>query len=177
MLEIGSEVDVVFKEYCLSIDNEFKKTYSKIGRYKECIRNKKPDFISQEVLIKNHYRKLTPWKEWDMLPDAPRWWTTYNRVKHNRTSVVEIDSVKKEAYKFANQRYTLLALSGLYQIMVYFYHHLTTVEGSEIVTPLPGSRLFELTGDNWDDVEFYGDSAFYIDKNGHLIWATGLIHY
>lgn len=63
MLEIGSEVDVVFKEYCLAIDTHFKKTYSSIGRYKTSIKNNKREFISQEVLIINQIRELTPRKE------------------------------------------------------------------------------------------------------------------
>ena len=153
MLEIGSEVDVVFKEYCRTIDSSFKASYSKIGRYKECIINCNPDFITQEVTVINHEQSLFPWQEWNTQSEAPLWWTTYNKLKHQRTSMVEIGNVKQEAYKFANQKYTLLALSGLYQIMIYLYHYLAEQEGKTVVTPLPGSRLFNLSGGEWDNIE------------------------
>ena len=107
---------------------------------------------------------------------TPWWWTAYNKVKHNRTSLVEIDGKKQEGYKFANQKYTMLALAGLYQIMVYLYQKLATDEGKKIVTPMPGSRLFKLIGGVWDSISFYGDSAFYIN-DGDLIWETSTIHY
>lgn len=176
MLEIGSEVDVVFKEYCKLIDSSFKGAYKTIGRYKESVKNNNPDFITQQVSIINYDRTLYPWIEWNTLPDAPWWWTAYNKVKHNRTSVVEIDGIKQEGYKFANQRYTLLALAGLYQIMVNFYQRLADGEGKQIITPMPGSRIFKMIGGVWDSISFYGDSAFYIN-NGNLIWESSTIHY
>lgn len=176
MLEIGSEVDVVFKEYCRTIDSEFNPNYRTIGRYKDCIKNCNQDFIIQEVSVINHNRSLFPWQEWNTRPDAPWWWTAYNKIKHQRTSAVEIDNKRQEAYKFANQKYTLLALAGLYQIMIYFYYYLAEQEGKKVLTPLPGSRLFKLCGNNWDNVGFYMDSAFYMEE-GHLFWETGTIQY
>lgn len=178
MLEIGSEVDVVFKEYCKAIDPVFKPSYKTIGRYKESIIKNKPDFIMQEVSLINYDRIIQPWAEWNILPDAPWWWTAYNKVKHSRISTVEIDGVKQEGFKFATQKYTLLALAGLYQIMVFFYNKLATDAGKQIITPMPGSRLFKLSGGVWDSVPFYGDSAFVVDEgSGHLIWTTSSIHY
>ena len=176
LLEIGSEIDVVFKEYCKLIDNTFKGTYKSIGRYKASIKNYNPDFITQEVVIINYDRILCPWIEWNTLPESPYWWTVYNKVKHNRTSVVEIDGIKQEGYKFANQKYILLALAGLYQLLVNFYRRLASDQGKQIVTPIPGSRVFKMTGGVWDDISFYGDSAFYIN-DGNLIWETSTIHY
>ena len=177
MLEIGSEVDIVFKEYCRAIDPSFKSSYKTIGRYKESISNNNAVFISQQVYLINYSRTLSPWVEWTTLPDAPWWWTAYNKVKHSRISMVEIDGVKQEGFKFANQKYTLLALAGLYQIMVYFFHKIATDEGNTIVTPMPGSRFFRLRGGIWDQIDFYGDSAFYINDEDHLIWETSTIHY
>ncbi len=177
MLEIGSEVDVVFKEYCRTIDPTFKGSYKSIGRYKESISNCNPDFIAQFVDVKDSVRKLQPWIEWNS-EEAPFWWTAYNKVKHSRTTLVEIDGVKQEGYKFANQKYTLLALAGLYQIMVYFYQKLASDEAKRIVTPMPGSRIFELSGGMWDSISFYGDSAFYIDEEtGNLFWVTSSLNY
>jgi hypothetical protein len=176
MLEIGSETDVVFKEYCSLIDSTFSKKYRTIGRYKDSIKKSNPDFITQEVEIINYNRNLSPWEEWNTLPDAPWWWTAYNKVKHSRTSIVEIDGLKQEGYKFANQKYILLALAGLYQIMVNYYRRLASDEKKQIVTPMPGSRVFKMTGGEWDSISFYGDSAFYINE-GNLVWEMSTIHY
>ena len=179
MLEIGSEIDVVFKEYCKLIDPSFKSTYKTIGRYKECMTKCNPIFIQQEVSVRNDYPTVQPWIEWNMPDalDAPYWWTAYNKIKHSRTSVVKIDDIEQEGFRFANQKYVLLALAGLYQIMVYFYQKIASDEQRRIVTPMPGSRTFELIGGIWDSIHFYGDSAFYINENGDLIWRTSSIHY
>ena len=179
MLEIGSEVDVVFKEYCKTIDTNFKNSYKTIDRYKESIKTCNPMFIQQEILVRNDYPTIKPWIEWNVLDKSvsPYWWTAYNKVKHNRTSVVQIDGIVQEGFKFANQKYALLALAGLYQIMVYFYQKIASIEKRRIVTPIPGSRIFKLIGGMWDSIDFYGDSALYIDENGNLIWETSMIHY
>ena len=178
LLEIGSEVDVAFKEYCRAIDSAFKSSYKTIGRYKESIINNKPDFITQKVSLINSDRILQPWVEWSTLPDAPWWWTAYNKVKHSRISTVEIDGVKQEAFKFATQKYTLLALAGLYQILVLFFNKISADEGSSIQTPMPGSRLFKLSGGAWDQMPFYGDYAFFIDDgSGNLMYTTSSIYY
>ena len=177
MLEIGSEVDVVFKEYCRTIDPLFKASYKSIGRYRESICKNNPEFITQQVSAVNYSKYLYPWVEWNEELDAPCWWTAYNKIKHSRTSVVEIGGERQEGFKFASQKYTLLALSGLYQIMVYLYNVISTDEGKVIVTPLPGSRLFKLSGGKWDQISFYGDGAFYINEDGNLIWEVSTIHY
>ena len=167
---------MAFKEYCRAIDPAFKGSYKTIGRYRESIRNCNPVFITQSVDVNGSVQILQPWIEWTSV-EAPSWWTAYNKVKHSRTTVVEIDGVKQEGYKFANQKYTLLALAGLYQIMVYYYQKLAADELRRIVTPMPGSRIFKLSGGMWDSISFYGDSAFNIDENGNLIWTSSSIHY
>lgn len=45
------------------------------------------------------------------------------------------------------------------------------------MTPVPGSRLFRLIGENWDTVYFYNDYAFYIDDEGHLICEFARLPY
>lgn len=176
MLQVGSEADVVFKEYCATIDGANMASYKSIGGYRTCVSNNNPDFIKQDVSIINYNRKVNPWIEWNTRPDAPWWWTAYNRIKHNRTSVVQIDGVAKVAFKFANQKYTLTALAGLYQIMVYLYWEIASAEGKPIVTPMPGSRLFKLTGGMWDYIDFYDEIAYYVD-NGNFTWVHGAFHY
>lgn len=177
MLEIGSEVDVIFKEYCKQIDTSFKTKYSKITRYKDSINTHNQDFISQTVIVENFNLTVQPWIEWNSL-DAPYWWTAYNKIKHNRTSMVEIDNKKDIGYKFATQKYTLLGLSGLYQLMLYLYYKLASDEHQVILTPMPSSRLFKLVGGDWDKVSFYGEIALVYDsKTQSLNWVNSKLHY
>lgn len=176
MLAIGSELDVVLKEYCLNIDVSFKKSYKTIGKYKEAIIKEKPEFVDQKVAIINHELQIEPWKEWNNLPDAPWWWTVYNKVKHKRTSKVKIDGVEKEGYRFANQKYVMLALAGLYQILVYYYYEIAKEADDEVLTPMPASRLFKLTGGAWDKIGFYDELGFHI-HDGYLMVVKSRIHY
>lgn len=176
ILEIGSELDVVFKEFCRATDPNFKSSFKTIGRYQSSINSTHPEYFAQEVQMLNSDILIQPWIEWNAPDHSPSWWTVYNKVKHSRTSRVEIDGIKLDAFKFANQKYTQLALAGLYQLLVYFYYWLAKESGESIVTPMPGSRLFELIGGVWDEVQFYGESAFYLER-GHLIWATSQVYY
>lgn len=59
--------------------------------------------------------------------------------------------------------------------MIYRYFKL--IEGTEnwLETPIPGSHLFKLTGNKWDEISFYQDVAFHVDLEiGYLIYETGI---
>lgn len=174
LLELGSEIDVAFKQYCRNIDSSFRG--EKITDYQACVRVKEPDFIMQNVEEKITGRTLMPWAKHDNSQNAPYWWKAYNKVKHNRTEGSKIDSEEKLSYKFANQKYTLLALAGLYQILVYTYYKLAKNEDKRICTPMPGSRLFELKGGMWSSVEFFDEIAYYIE-NETLHLESSSLHY
>ena len=175
LLGLGSEVDVALKHFCKYLTKGFRG--STINKYCECITNNKPDFIIQKVKVIHTDQELQPWINWRN-GESPFWWRAYNAVKHNRSEAEEIDSVKQENYKFANQEYTLLALAGLFQIMIYCYYDIAVTEGKKITTPLPGSKLFRLIGGFWDSIEFYGDSAIYLDEHtGQLFYETNPLLY
>jgi hypothetical protein len=175
ILEIGSEVDVVLKVYCKQLKSNFKK--DKIDDYSYLIKNKNPEFCNQIVSVQNTNITLPPWENWNIEYEtiskgkrkihntSPFWWVAYNKIKHERTDLVKIESVKKESYKFANLKYTLSALAGLYQTLIYIYYDLAHAENKRIFTPLPGSRILQMVGSTWDSVEFYYDYALYIDYN------------
>lgn len=177
LLELGSEIDVAFKQYCANIDPSF--NGKNMQDYQKCVLTNASDFIVQDVEEKITHRNMRPWNEWTHIPPrAPYWWNAYNRIKHNRTENSNIDNMEKVSYKFANQKYTLLALAGLYQILVYTYYRLAQNENKRICTPMPGSRLFELKSGMWSDVQFYGDIALYLDEdNGCLCMETSTLCY
>lgn len=172
ILQIGSEVDVILKIYCKLFQPDFNGKY--ITDYKNIIVIKKPEFSGQRVALKNTNTTLQPWENWDEDKDcSPYWWTVYNKVKHERTDSGEINSVTKEYFKFANLNYTLSALAGLYQALIYVYYMIASAEGKRISVPLPGSRIFELEGNIWDTINFYGDFALYINDEGQAEMEEG----
>ncbi len=175
LLGLGSEVDVTLKYYCRSLKKDFRG--KRIDRYCECIAKNRPEFIKQKVKVIHNNQILEPWISW-LNCKCPYWWDAYNAVKHNRSEIEEIDGVEHVNYKFANQEYSLNALAGLFQVLVYSYYDIATLEGKEVTTPLPGSRLFILIGDFWDSIRFYGEGAFFTDRQtGHLVYETNLLLY
>lgn len=170
MLEIGSEVDVILKVFCKLLQPAF--SGNSIKDYMALINIKVPDFSTQEVKIESFEIKVQPWINWNNSVGSisPYWWTAYNKIKHDRTGTGTIDGITKEYFKFGNQKNTLLALAGLYQILIFTYYILATAENKKVLVPLPGSRIFELTGGIWDSIIFFKDFALYLDSD------TGEMH-
>ncbi len=177
LLEIGSEVDITMKMYCSLIGTGFHGT--KISHYLDFIINNYPDFFEHNVTVQNNSITLMPWLNTDESGNilSPFWWKAYNKVKHCRTKTGTIEGQTKEYYKFANQKYVLLALAGLYQVLLCSYYKLATQENNHVLIPLPGSRVFQISGEEWDDVSFYNDFALYINEDGELIMEQNQIFY
>lgn len=182
LLQIGSEVDIVLKTYCRMIEPTF--FGNKIPEYKCLICDNNIEFSVQEVLVTTTGQLLQPWLAWSGYVNEekkeisqPYWWTAYNKIKHERTETGTIEGITKPYYKFSNQRYVVTALAALYQVLTYMYRRLAIEEKRRIITPLPGSRVFELRGGEWDSVSFFHDIAFYINEDGCLIEETGRITY
>ncbi len=177
ILEIGSEVDVVAKQFCLTLGN---KDAEKMPQYESCFAEKVPEFTKQGVLLnRNGYEILLhPWDEKSNGDDKTflTWWKVYNKLKHNRTSKGQIKEIKQEYYKFANQENTIHLLAALYQMLIYMFYNLALGEGFCRRTPLPGSRLFRLVGGKWDSVDFFGETAFRVDsQTGQLMYENVII--
>lgn len=177
LLQIGSEIDVIAKSFCESHNKSLE--FKNINDYRSEIMKRESDFSNVKVKILQSKDALfiRPWEAWGVIDGDgktknPNWWTVYNKVKHNRNEIGDIDGVKKEYYRFANLNYILHSLAGLFQLLIYYYYDLAQKE--RIKVPLPGSRMFALVGYKWDDIVFYQDMAFYIDtSSGHLKWAVG----
>lgn len=159
LLQIGSEVDVVAKKLCREINTS--STANNINQYKSEICNKFPEF--EHVTVKCITLDLNPWNGWTDC--TPVWWKIYNGVKHERNGIFTFNDIEKEYYKFANQGNVLNALAGLYQLELYLY--LMTDHNPSRETPLPGSRLFKLINQQWENKHFGDDVMIYVD-NGTL---------
>ena len=161
ILEIGSEVDVVAKELCRTINRA--STAKKLHQYRPEIIGRFSEFPNVTVACGNI--DLKPWKDWEIR--VPVWWDVYNGIKHNRNGIELHAGVSLENYKFANLENILNSLAGLYQLEQYLYCIIT--HDPVIETPLPGSRFFRMKDFGWENKRFGKDNIFYIDqRNGHL---------
>lgn len=174
LIELGSEADIMMKELCKCFEKSFRG--SNIYNCINCIFEYKQDFFAQKVVVYDGMLSLMPWaiRIEGEKKKSPYWWEAYNKCKHRRTEKGTIESQLKEYYKFANQKYTLNALAGVYQIYINLYKNLADLEENRVKTPIPGSRMFRLEGGDWNSIEFYKDIAFYLDSDdGNLYYEIG----
>ena len=144
-----SEIEVVGKEISSEISLDYKDAYiQKIGYNVQQIF---PDLDSKVVRIGDCI--LTPWKKFkcERYTDkkkrvryifsknmsSPKWWTAYNKTKHERTSTFEKD---KTNYARANLGNIINAMGGLFILEMLFMKHLA--DGRTF--SYEQSKLFEL---------------------------------
>ena len=117
LLSASSEIDVLMKQLCNSIDPSV--SVNNINDYKNLIMVQLADFADEEVFIERYALSFKPFEEWKTGVN-PAWWTSYNKVKHERNT----------HYKEANLENTLKAISGLLLTVLFFYkYNFTSVEG------------------------------------------------
>lgn len=163
---ICSEFNECFKNF-----TEFNGyNYTSINQYKQfIINNFKDNFFASEITFNKigcESMSLHPFKDWE--EGKISWWEINNSIKHNRNEVYE----GKENYKYANQINVLKALSGLFQLNMYFYKNI--IENSslddELTFPLPQSKIFYL--ENWGNYKEYLISpniTFSLKNSGDII--------
>lgn len=118
--------------------------YSSINAYKEFINNTFPEFTDIIIIFNKlgcEIQRFNPFETW-INENNPFWWDIYLDLKHSRNKIN--DGQVKENYKLANQKCILTALSGLFQLNIYFY---TVIErGSTsfevILLPPDSSKIF-----------------------------------
>lgn len=140
ILAIGSEIDVVSKiisseKYSVG-DSETINTW---GRMLESIL---PDMPNVVVSFNDDYN-VQPWEKWFhesatnkkgqtiyKLKNGcanPKWWTEYNKVKHQRTSSISKNN-KRTYYTRACLRNVIYALAGLWVIESEYLNMITSKE-------------------------------------------------
>lgn len=114
-----------------------------INQHKEFINTTFSDFIHQTIIFNKlgcESLRLKPFKNWNG-DNNLFWWEINNNIKHSRNKINEIE--EKENYKLANQKNVLNALSGLFQLNIYFH---TAVEESfthyVLLLPPNPSKIF-----------------------------------
>lgn len=177
LLEICSELEAALDLLCTITDDGYvHKPDDDLRVYKKKILNKLSDFPDANVEASRRGIIVKPWERWKT-NKTPEWWTAYNKVKHERYRVGFIDEAieggetEVEYYKYANQRNVLSAIAALYQIHIYCFYYLAAKDDEYLKTPVPGSKLFKLSGEKWDEVTFYSEYAFMTDP------STGMLKY
>ena len=133
---ICSELNQCFKNFA-----EFNGlNISSINRYKQFINSMFPDFINETIIFYKlgcDIQYFNPFENW-VNDNTLFWWEINNNIKHHRNSIEE--GQEKENYKLANQNCILTALSGLFQLNIYFYTVIKRQSTSFEVLILPSKK-------------------------------------
>ncbi|MEJ1357427.1 MAG: hypothetical protein RPU51_04520 [Candidatus Sedimenticola sp. (ex Thyasira tokunagai)] len=111
LLTASSEVDVVAKQYCKSLDAKSKA--QSIGKYKIAILEGNPGFPDTVIKMPRFGLTFTPWSSWNTEEVSPHWWQSNNKVKHQRHT----------HFDRANLKNTLNSVAGLFSLLIHYYKH------------------------------------------------------
>lgn len=109
LLAVSSEVDVIIKALC-----ELKNPtgHRNIYDYRNTVRARIPELISETCSIPRFGLELKPWSNWKGTQDKhPDWWHSYNAVKHHRD----------QSFDQANLKNVLNAMAALAIVNLYLY--------------------------------------------------------
>ena len=123
LLASSSECDVVLKELCVLLSSE-EKGRNDINFYRRVIKSKLPEFINEPIFINRYSISVKPWDNWNN-DKNPYWWTSYNKVKHERN--MHFDK--------ASLRHTISSIGGLLIVCFYYYKKLFEIESKKIMQP------------------------------------------
>lgn len=150
---VCSEIDVIAKEYILYNIPKLKDV-DRIAKWGYYIQQLVPDINTLKLKFNNE-EIITPWKNWqnETYVDKkgrksyrlkkgkknPIWWTAYNSIKHQRTSMKD----GRYNYEKANLENLINAFGGLYLIETSFMENLEKQDGIAIIEQ---SKLFRIIG-------------------------------
>ncbi len=132
LLTSSSEIDVVCKQLCRKIDQS--SSAGNIHQYRDEIILKYPQIIEFTVSIPRYDLTLKPWISWNDPNSAPKWWTAYNKVKHQRESY----------YESANLENVINSVTGLFVLNLYFYKR-----KAELGELMPNTKILRVTDERF----------------------------
>ena len=121
LLAAASEVDVVCKQLCKKVNST--SSAVNINQYRDELRVAFPELHKFKVLLPRFGLTLCPWEQWNDPAGVPHWWTSYNKVKHQR----------HDEFHRANLENALNAFAGLFVILLHLYRQ--EAELGELVPP------------------------------------------
>ncbi len=137
-LAAGSEIDVVAKSFCRTLNPNG--TFENINEYRAEIMARYPGFATLKITVPRYGLVFEPWAAWGS-GQNPSWWHSHNNVKHQRDLY----------YREANLENTLNAVSGLFALVLYYYQ--SNLYKHELV---PWPRLLHLASDHYKPFGFVG---------------------
>lgn len=153
---IGSELDVLFKQYCGFDLDEIKN----ISHYASSILSSYPEIRQQEIEVIGADMVIQPYKDWDSnrAKQSLTWWTAFDEIKHNRIGKTANASLKN----------VLNILGALFLIEMKFLKNISA-ENNEPDIPNEESVLFTLRG--WEFKYMSGGDAFieFIDMASDML--------
>ena len=120
---ICSEIDVLCKEFCKILNPGSKA--DNIHKYCKEIVDYKTNFSTGKIYVAAWQKNIQPWLNWKykisvdrngvsrISSTPPKWWTIYNKVKHQRTTAMPSYG-NIPFYKLANQENIVNALGALF---------------------------------------------------------------
>lgn len=130
---ICSEIDVILKTICNELGHVGVRT---IDQYAEKVLRDSfwQKIVPQKVKVAN--TELSPFIEWKLLPEykSPDWWSSYNKVKHDRVKHL----------REANLKNVMNALAALYILENYLVKYITDKTHDTCDVPNDISHLFEM---------------------------------
>lgn len=160
-LQIGSEIDICFKEYLKLFQSN---SAVSIGEYKQQLQNYDVDFFDESIEIKQLKTIVKPWEDLKS-NNTISWWAAYNKVKHERTNQVTINMVTQESYKFANLGNVITSLSGLYVLLMNIF---AKIKNDREDSPIPNSKLFNMKGKRWSKCKYFNIIYASTSDNGKI---------
>ena len=110
----AAEVDSIWQELCAHLDPNARA--EKITHYFPILLARYPLLTQCEIAIPRYHLTFRPWKDWTEI-QRPDWWTSYNKLKHQRT--IEFSRATLE---------TALNAVGAQFLALQLYHHASNNE-------------------------------------------------
>lgn len=163
---ICSEIDVTAKCLC-SVIGTPPSSNAGINKWKPLILAHFPEFSQQEITVISYDISLKPWDSWLLESERnPVWWTRYNKVKHDRTTLNS--SSKTPYYEYANQGNVLNALGALFSIEMHICREIAlATDPLRDIIPDEQSKLFRMNGTEWKSDVVRGSEMCYTPISPH----------
>lgn len=133
---VCSEIDVIGKEIASAFNSTFQITRTTgITNWGYEVQRAFPN-LKNKVVIFNAEQQLTPFKNWEYEwgtskdgrkrlkltagASTPKWWTNYNKVKHQRIGLI----TNTKNFSLANQKNLIFSLAALYLLEKSFIDYL-----------------------------------------------------
>ena len=157
ILSIGSEIDIVCKLLCRELQPDVRP--NNIRDY-FTILSALDGFMSTQVSYGIQNYMISPFENWTH-ETSPSWWTSYNKLKHDRITDCN--------FKLGNLGNTFRALAGLYAANRFLFKQLSINHPHK--DPNPASKIFSMVG--WSVYIPIGNGFYNVlDANGQM----GIIH-